>query len=91
MLADWHTAEMDDGQRATLDLLAKVTLEHEALDAEDIERVRATGVSDEAIVDALHVAFAFNVITRMADTLAWHIPDDVSFHRGAKALLKFGY
>ena len=82
---------MDEGQRATLDLLAKVTLAHDEVGVEDIERVRATGVADDAIVDALHVAFAFNVITRMADTLGWHIPDDVSFQRSAQFLLKFGY
>ena len=82
---------MDEGQRATLELLAKVTLAHEELEAADIERVRAAGVSDDAIVDALHVAFAFNVITRMADTLGWAIPDDISFQRGAEHLWKFGY
>ena len=82
---------MDEGQRATLELLAKVTRAHEELEAADIERVREAGVSDEAIVDALYVAFAFNVITRMADTLGWHIPDEVSFQRSAQFLLKFGY
>lgn len=90
-LADAEHAPMDEGQRATMALLAKTTLDHESLGAADIERVRAAGVSDDAIVDALHVAFAFNVITRMADTLAWHIPDDVSFQRSAQFLLKFGY
>ena len=86
-----ESAPMAEGQRATMALLAKMTLEHESLGTADIERVRAAGVSDEAIVDALHVAFAFNVITRMADTLAWHVPDDVSFQRSAQFLLKFGY
>jgi alkylhydroperoxidase family enzyme len=74
-----------------LRLLAKVTREHEDLAAADIQAVRDAGVSDEAIVDALHVGFSFDVITRMADTLGWHIPDDVSFQRSAKFLLKFGY
>jgi alkylhydroperoxidase family enzyme len=91
VLEDWRTAPMDEGQRAMLDLLAKVTREHEDLDVADIERVREAGVSDEAIVDALYVAFAFNVITRMADTLGWAIPDDISFQRGAQHLWRFGY
>lgn len=82
---------MDEGQRETLALLAKVTRDHEELTKADVQRVRDAGVPDEAIVDALHVAFAFNVITRMADTLAWHIPDDVAFQRSAQFLLKFGY
>jgi alkylhydroperoxidase family enzyme len=90
-LADPDNAPMDEGQRAMLGLLAKVTRGHEDLGAVDIQAVRDAGVSDEAIVDALHVAFAFDVITRMADTLAWHIPDDVSFQRSAQFLLKFGY
>jgi alkylhydroperoxidase family enzyme len=91
ILDGWRTEPMDEGQRATLELLAKVTLDHESLGPQDVDEVRAAGVSDEAIVDALHVAFAFNVITRMADTLGWHVPDDVSFQASAKFLLKFGY
>ena len=35
--------------------------------------VRAAGVSDEAMVDAIHVAALFNMIVRMAD--GWRIRD----------------
>ena len=90
-LTDPDNAPMDEGQRATMRLLAKVTREHEHLTAAEVRAVSDAGVSDEAIVDALHVAFAFDVITRMADTLAWHVPDDVAFQRSARFLLKFGY
>ena len=38
-------------------------------------RVRAAGVSDEALVDAIHVAALFNMIVRLADSLGWDVPD----------------
>jgi hypothetical protein len=58
---------------------------------DDVNAVRAEGVSDEAISDALHVCFAFNLIDRLADAFAWHVTTEKEFDQGAKNLLKFGY
>jgi len=41
--------------------------------------------------DALHVAFAFNTINRIADALGFDIPDAVGFQQSANMLLRFGY
>ena len=53
--------------------------------------MRAAGVSDEALVDAIHVAALFNMIVRMADSLGWHVPPYESFVGRAEQMLANGY
>ena len=53
--------------------------------------MRAAGVSDAALDDAIHVCAAFNLIDRVADALDFHVPDAARFARNAKWLLKRGY
>ena len=67
MLRDWRTAPIDERLRATLGFLRTLTLTPDELAPEDLEHVRAAGASDDALRDAVHVAFAFNLITRLAD------------------------
>ena len=57
-----------------LGFLEKLTLRPQELGPDDAAEVRATGVSDEAMVDAIHVAALFNMIVRMADSLGWDVP-----------------
>jgi hypothetical protein len=53
--------------------------------------VRAAGVSDEALIDAIHVSSLFNMIVRMADSLGWHVPPYESLLAGAPGMLARGY
>jgi alkylhydroperoxidase family enzyme len=71
VLEDWRTAPVGEGLRATLGLLQKLTLDPAAVTAADVEGVRAAGVSDAAIVDALYVCSYFNLIDRLADAFAF--------------------
>jgi hypothetical protein len=48
-----------------------VTLRPGEVRAEDAEAVRAAGVSDRAMVDALLVCTYFNLIDRLADSFAF--------------------
>lgn len=91
VLADLATAPISEKLRATLALLRKVTREHAAVTAEDIRPLRALGVTRQQVEDALDVCFAFNVITRLADTFAFHIDPQSAFDAGARALLTRGY
>lgn len=77
--------------RATLGLLEKVTLTPEQVRPVDVEAVRAAGVSDQAISDALHVCFSFNLIDRLADAFGWHVQTQDEFGKDADSLLKRGY
>ena len=68
-----------------------MTLEPAAVGPADAARVRAAGVSDEAIRDALYVCAHFNLIDRLADALGWQVPADEEFAAGAAAFLAEGY
>ena len=63
----------------------------EELGPEDADAVRAAGVSDEALVDAIHVSSLFNMIVRMADSLGWYVPPYESLLAGAERMLTNGY
>ena len=91
VLADLESAPIAEGLRSTLRLLALVTRSHETITAEHIRPLLALGVSRAQIEDALHVGFAFNVITRLADTFEFEVGPRASFEAGARALLSRGY
>jgi hypothetical protein len=48
-------------------------------------------VSEQALVDAIHVAALFNMIDRLADSFGWHVPPDEAFHARSQAMLDSGY
>lgn len=74
-----------------LGFVEKLTLHPAELTAADADAVRAAGVSDEAMVDAIHVAALFNMIVRMADSLGWDDPGWDSFLARAESMLANGY
>lgn len=57
----------------------------------DAKAVLSSGVSKEALVDAIHVAALFNMIDRLADSLGWDVPADDAFAARAQAMLESGY
>jgi hypothetical protein len=48
-------------------------------------------VSDDALVDAIHVSSLFNMIVRLADSFGWYVPPAESFAAGAERMLANGY
>jgi len=88
VLADVDSAPIDEKLRLTLKLLRTLTKEH-ALVPDDIRPVLAAGVTRAQLQDAFAVAFAFNVIDRLADTFEFFVPKSFSF--AAKMLLSRGY
>ena len=91
MLADWRTAPVWEGLRATLGFLEKLTLRPDAIGPADAEEVRRAGVSDEALVDAIHVCALFNAIDRVADALDFHVPAPEDAERAAPRFFARGY
>jgi hypothetical protein len=53
--------------------------------------VRAAGVSDEALRDALTVCALFSMIVRLADSLGWDVPEWEALMQRAPAMLEGGY
>jgi alkylhydroperoxidase family enzyme len=72
-----------------LGYLEKVTLTPEEVTSADVATVRAAGVSDRAITDAVYVCALFNLIDRVADALGFEVP--ASFARRAADQLRRGY
>jgi len=89
VLADLATAPIGEPLGATLGLLRKVT--RETVTVADMRGVLAAGVTRSQVEDALNVAFAFNVITRLADTFCFEVGPRAAFDAGAKHLLTRGY
>ncbi len=66
---DYTKAALDPTTRALLDYAVKVTREPWTCTREDIERLRALGLRDEEILDAVQVIGIFNHFDRVADAL----------------------
>ena len=68
-----------------------MTLRPDDLSAADVDSVRAAGVTDEGIEQAITVCALFNMIDRLADAFGFHVPDAEGLDQGAQVLLKRGY
>lgn len=90
VLADLESAPVEEGLRATLRLLGKLTREGK-VGAEDMRQVLSAGVSRQQVEDALAVCAAFNITNRLADAFGFGMPGPEGFEVGAKTLLKRGY
>jgi len=91
VLENFESAPIDKKTKEMLRFIEKMTLRPEELSAEDAQRLREVGLSDAAIKDAIGVAFAFNLIDRLADSFAFEVPSADFFAKGAPMLLKRGY
>ena len=89
-LADLETAPIEEPLRATLRTLRKLTREH-SVDADDMRKVLAAGVSRQQVQDALAVCLAFNTTDRLADAFDFALPSPAAMEAGARYLLKRGY
>jgi alkylhydroperoxidase family enzyme len=77
--------------RATLGFIEKLTLRPSEVTREDANAVRAAGVSDDALIDAIHVCALFSMIVRLADSLGWDVPSFEEFSARADQMLATGY
>jgi len=90
VLADLESAPVEDGLRATLRMLGKLTREG-TVGAEDMRQVLSAGVSRQQVEDALAICAAFNTTNRLADAFGFEVLSPEDFEAGAKFLLKRGY
>jgi AhpD family alkylhydroperoxidase len=90
VLADLESAPIEDGLRAALRMLGKLTREG-MVGAEDMRDVLSAGVSRQQVEDALAVCAAFNTTDRLADAFGFELLSPEGFESGARHLLKRGY
>lgn len=72
-------------------MLRKLTRDHTAVDTADMRTLLEAGITRPQIEDALDVAWAFNIITRLADAFAFELPTESGLEASAKMLLSRGY
>ncbi len=68
-----------------------MTLAPGTVGPDDVAPLRAEGVSEQAVEDALYVCAYFNIIDRMADALDFDVPSAEAFSKRADMLLERGY
>ncbi len=73
-----------------LGFLQKLTLTPTETTGADVAVLRAIGLPDAAIEEALYVALCFNIIDRLADAFDFAIPAD-NFKADSKFLFRVGY
>jgi len=71
--------------------LEKLTLRPDEIRPADVAPLRAAGLSDDAIEDAIHVCALFNIYDRLADAMGWHLPDGDGYAASGRNLMKRGY
>ena len=87
-----ETGQVDSPQvRATLVFLERLVRTPDQVGKQDVDLVRAAGVSDEGIEDAAFVCALFTTYNRLGDTLRFDIPPAEAFEQAAKMLLGVGY
>jgi uncharacterized peroxidase-related enzyme len=64
---DWRAADLSPRERALCDFACKLTHTAAEVGQADIDALRAQGLDDAAISDAIQVVGYFNYVTRVAD------------------------
>jgi uncharacterized peroxidase-related enzyme len=77
--------------KAIFALLERVVANPGAVAVGDVEAARAAGVADDAIVDALYVAFMFNLVNRLANAFGYSWESEEERLLLARALHRIGY
>jgi alkylhydroperoxidase family enzyme len=91
VLADYRTAPISERLRAALGFLVKLTLTPTEVTAADADALRAAGLSDVAIEEAIYVAFCFNTIDRIADAFDFELTPPKGLKWIARILSGPGY
>lgn len=69
MAEDWRGAGLSAVDEALCAYAEKLTLRPQAMVQADVEALRARGLDDEAVHDAIQVIGYFNYINRLADAI----------------------
>ena len=90
LLDAWRDAGFDARVGAAFAMLEALAAQS-GNEADAIATARAAGLTDAAITDALSVAFAFNLINRLADALGFSFEDEDRRLAEARALVRISY
>jgi len=77
---DYRKADLAPRELALCDFAVKLTHRAAEVDESDVDELRAQGLDDAAISDAIHVVGYFNYVTRVADGVG--IDDEPEWSKG---------
>ena len=75
---DYRAADLPPRERALCDFAVKLTHLASEVDESDVDALRAQGLSDRDVSDAIQVIGYFNYVTRVADGVG--IDDEPEWH-----------
>ncbi|RDI96451.1 alkylhydroperoxidase [Meiothermus sp. QL-1] len=79
LAANFRRARLTPREQALLEFAYQMTVSSETMSSAEVQRLRAAGLSDEAIFEAAQVAAMFNFTNRLANALGW-VPNEVYYH-----------
>jgi uncharacterized peroxidase-related enzyme len=91
VLAGGEAASVSERARAVLPFLEKLTVSPDQVERADVERLRAAGIGDAAIADAIYVAMLFSMYNRIVDAIGCETPSAKQLHGASRMLLALGY
>jgi uncharacterized peroxidase-related enzyme len=91
IVEDAEHADFRPEAKAMIRLIEKVSQYPDFVAKQDVDAVRAAGVSEAAMEDGLAICFAFNLINRLADAFEYDWDNERHRSQGARALVRFGY
>jgi uncharacterized peroxidase-related enzyme len=91
VFADYRSAPISELLKSALGFLEVMTQRPVELSVEQAKATLRSGVTTQALEDAIAVGTLFNIITRYANALNFAVPSAKDFDRAAGMLLKRGY
>jgi uncharacterized peroxidase-related enzyme len=79
---EWRAADLSPRERALCEFATKLTHLAAEVDQADIDALRAVGLDDAAVSDAIQVVGYFNYVTRVADGVG--IEDEPEWHHSSE-------
>lgn len=91
MLEDFRTAPISDAEKALFDFIEKMNRESNRLTADDLQRVKEAGWSEEAIYDAISVCALFNFYNKWIDATGVSDMPAAAYAMSGERLASNGY
>jgi alkylhydroperoxidase family enzyme len=91
VLADVESSPLDEPHKVMFRFIDKVNGDSPRIGADDLEKVRAAGWTDEAIYFAITVCALFNFYNRWIDATGVHALSDEAHRQGGKRSAQSGY
>ena len=73
VIKDFRTAPIREDLRAAVEFVTKFAPADGQIEPEDIEKMRAAGLSDQAIKDVMYASFSFQCLSKWADAFNFPI------------------